>query len=242
MSSLSCLCLCVHPLYKCCSEWDQKSPVPQGSADLRVAKNCSSAVAMLYWPTSWLWLPMSLFKKYFIHLFIWQHRVLSVAQKIFAVSRGIFRCGELASCGMQAYLLRSIGVLISPIRDRTCIPCIVRWVLHHWTTREVPQCYSLITWYLQIQCKAVKKHLRVKQDLIVYSNSVTLRSESDKGKGFYFLNLSFLIYKVRTRYIFLQWRVLKGNSLMLKIRSIQTHKHTCLWVLILMLIPGMPRK
>ena len=57
---------------------------------------------------------MSLFKKYFIHLFIWQHRVLSVAQKIFAVSRGIFRCGELSSCGMQAYLLRSIGGLNFP--------------------------------------------------------------------------------------------------------------------------------
>ena len=23
-------------------------------------------------------------------------------------------------------------------RDRTCIPCIGRWILYHWTTREVP--------------------------------------------------------------------------------------------------------
>ena len=26
----------------------------------------------------------------------------------------------------------------SPIKDRTCIPCILRWIVSHWTTREVP--------------------------------------------------------------------------------------------------------
>ena len=25
-----------------------------------------------------------------------------------------------------------------PTRDRTCTPCIGRWCLHHWTSREVP--------------------------------------------------------------------------------------------------------
>ena len=26
----------------------------------------------------------------------------------------------------------------SQTRDGTCIPCIGRWILNHWTTREVP--------------------------------------------------------------------------------------------------------
>ena len=26
----------------------------------------------------------------------------------------------------------------SPTRDQTCIPCIGRQILNHWTTREVP--------------------------------------------------------------------------------------------------------
>ena len=28
--------------------------------------------------------------------------------------------------------------LSSPTRDRTRVPCIGRWILDHWTTREVP--------------------------------------------------------------------------------------------------------
>ena len=29
------------------------------------------------------------------------------------------------------------GILV-PTRDRTHVPCIERWILNHWTTREVP--------------------------------------------------------------------------------------------------------
>ena len=38
--------------------------------------------------------------------------------------------------------------LSSPIRDRTRTPCIGRWSLNHWTTREVPLLFSWtkITW------------------------------------------------------------------------------------------------
>ena len=32
--------------------------------------------------------------------------------------------------------------LSSPTRNRTRIPCIGRWILKHWTTREVPVCFS----------------------------------------------------------------------------------------------------
>ena len=33
----------------------------------------------------------------------------------------------------------------SRTRDRTCVPCIGRWILYHWTTREVPH-------YLILDC------------------------------------------------------------------------------------------
>ena len=29
--------------------------------------------------------------------------------------------------------------LSSLTRDQSCIPCIGRWILHHWITREVPK-------------------------------------------------------------------------------------------------------
>ena len=37
-------------------------------------------------------------------------------------------------------------------RDRTCVPCIGRWILNHWTTREVPQFTSWFTssWIFKI--------------------------------------------------------------------------------------------
>ena len=28
--------------------------------------------------------------------------------------------------------------LSSPNRDQTCMPCIARWILNHWSTREIP--------------------------------------------------------------------------------------------------------
>ena len=44
---------------------------------------------------------------------------------------------ELSSCGVWAYLPHGMWDLCSPTRDRTRIPCIGRWILCHWTTREV---------------------------------------------------------------------------------------------------------
>ena len=38
--------------------------------------------------------------------------------------------------------LRGMWNLSSPTRDQTCIPCIGRRSVHHWTTREVP-----VTWF-----------------------------------------------------------------------------------------------
>ena len=45
---------------------------------------------------------------------------------------------ELSSCGARAQLPRSTWDLSSLTRDRTRLPCILRWILYHWTTREVP--------------------------------------------------------------------------------------------------------
>ena len=46
---------------------------------------------------------------------------------------------ELPSCGAQAQLLCSMWDLSSLTRDGTHIPCIARWILNHWTPREVPE-------------------------------------------------------------------------------------------------------
>ena len=52
--------------------------------------------------------------------------------------------GLLSSCGTRAQLPHSMWNLSSPTRDQTRVPCIVRWILNHWTTREVPQTVYLI--------------------------------------------------------------------------------------------------
>ena len=44
---------------------------------------------------------------------------------------------ELSSCGM-GLVARGMWDLSSPTRDQTHVPCIGRWILYHWTTREIP--------------------------------------------------------------------------------------------------------
>ena len=46
-------------------------------------------------------------------------------------------CG-LSNCRAQAQLLLGMWELSSPTRDGTHVPCIDRWILNHWTTREAP--------------------------------------------------------------------------------------------------------
>ena len=45
----------------------------------------------------------------------------------------------LSSYGGWAQLLSSMRDLTFPTRDQTCIPCIARWMLNHWMTREDPE-------------------------------------------------------------------------------------------------------
>ena len=46
-------------------------------------------------------------------------------------------CG-LSSCGMRAQLLCGMWDLSSQTKDRAHVPFIGRWILYHWTTREIP--------------------------------------------------------------------------------------------------------
>ena len=43
----------------------------------------------------------------------------------------------LASCRVLASLPWGMWDFRSPTRDQTWVPCIGRWILNHWTTREV---------------------------------------------------------------------------------------------------------
>ena len=58
--------------------------------------------------------------------------------------QGLFSsCGGFSCCGAQALLPCTMWDPGSHTKDRTCIPCIGRQMLHDWTTREVP---SLRCW------------------------------------------------------------------------------------------------
>ena len=78
----------------------------------------------------------SFLKNVFIYLFIWLHRVLVAARGIFIASCGSV-CHRLSSCGIRAYLLRGMWDLSSPTRDPSHVPCIARWIIYLWATREV---------------------------------------------------------------------------------------------------------
>ena len=45
----------------------------------------------------------------------------------------------LCSCGAHCWLPHSMWDVSSPARDQTCVPCLAKWILNHWTTREVPR-------------------------------------------------------------------------------------------------------
>ena len=112
-----------------------------------------------FWRGSLLWSPSTLspFKK---NNYFWQRRVFIVVRRLFSsagkrgllfiavlrlliavASRWSSRAPEcrLSSRHAQAYLLLGTWNLLT--RDRTCVPCIDRWILYHWTTSEVPNDY-----------------------------------------------------------------------------------------------------
>ena len=82
---------------------------------------------------------------YLFLLFIWLCRLSCRARVIHCDSRGsslvvahrLCSCDAQATDSMPAQLPCGTWGLSSPIRDQTSVPCIGRWILNHWTTREV---------------------------------------------------------------------------------------------------------
>jgi len=73
------------------------------------------------------------------YLYIWQHQVLVAASGHFTVMQGLSSCGA----GSVAVTLRlscstACWDLCCLTGDRTCIPCMARQILSHWTTKEAP--------------------------------------------------------------------------------------------------------
>ena len=56
--------------------------------------------------------------------------------------------GFLSWWGAWPQVPSGLRDLSSPTRDWTCIPCIERWILNHWTTREVSELFYLILVFL----------------------------------------------------------------------------------------------
>ena len=61
----------------------------------------------------------------------------------------VYRVGDAIqpshlSCGTQAQLPHGMWDLSSQTRVQTCVPCLGRQILNHWTTREVPWIEFLI--------------------------------------------------------------------------------------------------
>ena len=87
----------------------------------------------------------------FIYLFTWWHWVVVAACGIFrggvqilwlwctgcSMQASVVRALRFSSCGTWSWLPCSMWGLSSLTRDQTCIPCIARWILNHWTSREV---------------------------------------------------------------------------------------------------------
>ena len=61
---------------------------------------------------------------------------------VFGCARSLLSEGFFSSCGAWALgntgLVAPWHVASSQTRDQTRVPCMGRWILNHWTTREVP--------------------------------------------------------------------------------------------------------
>ena len=78
-------------------------------------------------------------KKKYIYIYLFISVFGCIRSQLWRVGSFVMGCRLLSSCSTQAQLLHSMWNLSSPTRDQTCIPCIRRQILNHWTTREVLQ-------------------------------------------------------------------------------------------------------
>ena len=76
------------------------------------------------------------------HVFIWQIRALAVALGIFIVSCGpLHRGTDSLIAARTGPVARHTWDPSSLTKDRAQVPCIARWILSHWTTREIPKVF-----------------------------------------------------------------------------------------------------
>ena len=112
----------------------------------------------IFYPILWVVFSLSSYCPFLLlFIYFWLHQVLVAAHGIFIETCGIFCCGtqaslqlwragflslvqahKLSSCGARAQLSSGMWDASSLTRDQTYVLCIGRWILHHWTTREVP--------------------------------------------------------------------------------------------------------
>ena len=84
---------------------------------------------------------MNLFLKIvYLFLYFWLHRVLVVAYGIFSLRGFVSGCGVrapvAATCGLSYPAAR--GNLSSLAGNRTCVLCVARQILKHWTLWKFP--------------------------------------------------------------------------------------------------------
>ena len=64
--------------------------------------------------------------------------------------------------GLVAYSMQNLSSLT---RDQTCVPCIGKQILNHWTTREVPMNFKVITKRMVVGIFLGKCRCRVGREL-----------------------------------------------------------------------------
>ena len=116
---------------------------------------CILAICIWFSEISESFAQFYLIKKKFIYLFshFWLRRVLVVACRIFYCGTRALHSGAWAQervgsvvWGTAGFLVEvrglscpvACGILVPRPGNRTRIPCIGRWILYHWTTREFP--------------------------------------------------------------------------------------------------------
>ena len=85
---------------------------------------------------------------FFINFVLFSYLLLPAPPCFGHTSCGIFHCREPS--------LHSMWDLISPLRDLTCLPCIIRQILNHWIMREVPILFLILrTAWSQNRCSTL---------------------------------------------------------------------------------------
>ena len=87
----------------------------------------------------------------------------------------VVACG-LSSCSMRASLPDGMWDLSSLTRDQTLIPCIGRWILNRWTTREVPHTEVLCVHPLSIPESEPHLWGFIPASLFIYSINILFTS------------------------------------------------------------------